>query len=383
MKSSNINYIPQLDHLRFFAALLVMVFHLAYNSLTVNLHLDVGVSLFFTLSGFLLFLIVEKDKKNILYRKFIYNRFLRIYPLIIVLFFLIIVVMRANFSAIDYLNIFALNMTENGIISWASGDWGSEYLSSFNWWTIGIEFVFYLIFPFMVKFYREYGIGFLLRVLLIIVLLRYGLYYIRLEEEGWKNLNIQIHYSVFGHIDTFIIGMIYSFLYMEAKKHPKIYKILSSYFSLLVSLVLMCSFLLVSNYIDILVYPTLVGIFCGLVIITYVTCFEGVNNKISDALSYLGTISFSLYLLHSFVKDAMVGSGISEYVFLYLHLIFNSTDLASDFLITFIFYMPLTILFASLTYRTIEMPFLKMRAHYLVNPSTEQSEEKSIEIKRK
>lgn len=362
MKSLNIKYIPQLDHLRFFAAFLVILFHVSHNALTEKLHFEVGVDLFFTLSGFLFFIIAEESNKDILYGKFIYNRFLRIYPLVIVLFFLAIVVMRDHFTFIDYFNLFGLNLTGDGKITWIAGDWGYKYLS-FNWWTIGVEFIFYLIFPLIFKFYKKNGIAFLLKLLVTIVVLRYGLYYIRVGEDGWKTLNIEINYSVFGHMDTFIAGMIMGYLYLRRSFMPNIQKILSSkiiFFGLL-----LCAqiFLFYSDNIDSLLYPTLIGFICGLLIISYISAFSSINNKISHGLTYLGTISFSLYLLHSFVKDAVDGMGIGSYMAGKLNILFSPIE--TSILMTLFFYFPLIIILASLTYSTIEKPFLQMRVKYL------------------
>jgi peptidoglycan/LPS O-acetylase OafA/YrhL len=364
MESKNIKYIPQLDHIRFFAALLVIFFHVAHNSLTQKLHFEVGVDLFFTLSGFIFFLIAENSNKDILYGKFIYNRFLRIYPLVIVLFFLAIVVMRKHFTVIDYLNLFGLNLTGDGSISWIAGDWGYKYLS-FNWWTIGVEFIFYLIFPFLFKFYKENGIYFLIKTLALIILLRYGLYYIRVGEDGWKNLAIEFNYSVFGHIDTFIVGMISAFIYLKSDKFVIFKNIISSKINFVMLLALTQVFLIFSDSIDNLLYPTIIGSLCGLLILSYISSFKNVNGKITGTLSYLGSISFSLYLLHSFVKDAVDGLGIGSYIAGKINLIFNFTEIETSILMVIILYLPLIILLSALTFNTIEKPFLQMRVNYL------------------
>lgn len=97
MRSSNVEYLPKLDHLRFLAALLVFSFHfihyffLHWQSLPSQPWLSViveghtGVGLFFTLSGFL-FMLIGLKNENLNYKKFIINRFLRIFPLFLVVF---------------------------------------------------------------------------------------------------------------------------------------------------------------------------------------------------------------------------------------------------------------------------------------------------------
>ncbi len=350
----------------------LILFHVSHNALTKSLHFEVGVDLFFTLSGFLFFLIAEESQKDILYGKFIYNRFLRVYPLVIVLFFLAIVVMRDHFTVIDYLNLFGLNLTGDGSISWIAGDWGYKYLS-FNWWTIGVEFVFYLIFPLIFKFYKQMGISVLLKLLAVIVILRYGLFYTRVGEDGWKNLSIEINYSVFGHMDTFIAGMITAFLYLRRHAFPNIEKFLTSKSMFFIILIVSQIVLYYSDSIDSLLYPTVIGFLCGLLITSYISAFNNADNKVSRGLSYLGSISFSLYLLHSFVKDAVDGVGLGPYVADKINLVFHLPPIELSMLMTLFFYLPLIILLASLTYSTIEKPFLQMRVKYLGNTSEKES----------
>src|SRR5688572_6558394 len=87
---------------------------------------------------------------------------------------------------------------------------------------------FWISFPLLFKFYKKNGISFLLKLITTIILLRYGLYYIRVGEDGWKNLNIEMNYSVFGHMDTFIAGMLTAFLYLRRDNFPMIQRLLSS-----------------------------------------------------------------------------------------------------------------------------------------------------------
>ena len=310
------------------------------------------------------FLIAEGSNKDILYGKFIYNRFLRIYPLVIVLFFLSIVVMRNHFTAIDYLNLFGLNLTGDGTISWIAGDWGYKDLS-FNWWTIGVEFIFYLIFPFLFRFYKENGVSYLLKTLALIILLRYGLYYIRVAQDGWKTLAIEFNYSVFGHMDTFIVGMLTGFVYLRADKWLAFKRLISSKLVFCVSVVLAQLVLYYSDHIDNLVYPAVIGCLCGFLILSYVSAFKNVGGKTSAVLSYLGSISFSMYLLHSFVKDALDGLGVGTYVAAKINLLLHLTDIETSILMVVILYLPLVILLSLLTFSIIEKPFLQMRVSYL------------------
>ncbi|GAB4215044.1 MAG: hypothetical protein Fur007_12340 [Rhodoferax sp.] len=112
MKDINLAHIPQLDHLRLLAALLVFGFHVFHQyfghwvpspyaagfGLITEGH--TGVALFFVLSGFL-FMSIALQGGDIDYKKFIRNRFLRIFPLFLFFFFVAISVGRDTFRAAD------------------------------------------------------------------------------------------------------------------------------------------------------------------------------------------------------------------------------------------------------------------------------------------
>lgn len=118
MKSTNFGYIPALDHLRGFAAVLVLFFH---GSLFISHKLTYGtpfgfadwvktanpfsalmieghtaVSLFFVLSGF--FFTVGSLHKKLNYLGFYRNRLLRTYPLLLFFLALGIAFHPENFS---------------------------------------------------------------------------------------------------------------------------------------------------------------------------------------------------------------------------------------------------------------------------------------------
>ena len=121
MKSLNLPYNPQIDQLRFFAAILVFCFHFQLEvqslggiglqgacwALITQGH--TGVGLFFTLSGFL-FMQIALTKDNIPFFPFIRNRFLRIFPLFFVIFLLATSIGRDRFVPTDIFYIFASNL---------------------------------------------------------------------------------------------------------------------------------------------------------------------------------------------------------------------------------------------------------------------------------
>lgn len=374
MKSLNIKYIPELDHIRFFAAFMIMIFHVANGSLVHLLHFDIGVSLFFTLSGFLFFLIAANKEAEIAYWKFIYNRFLRIYPLVIFLFFLAITIM-GNFTAIDFINLFGLNLPGRERTDWFVGDWGSQYLS-FNWWTIGVEFIFYLAFPFLYKFYKKQGVSYLISLALLIVIFKHGFYYSLLEEHGWKKLSICLNYSVFGNFDIFIVGMIAGHFALKRQDFFSSAFIKSKLFFMTY---LMSMWFFLINYIDKFdapLSPFITSILCSLLVIFYIFSFSSTRGtNFSKTLSFLGNMSFSIYLLHSFIKESLIGLGISEQLENFCSIYLNVSIESTMFLLALFVYVPVTLIISYFTFKIIEKPFLNMRISYFKKNQVESNKD--------
>jgi len=212
--SSNIRYIPRLDHLRGIAALIVFIYHLYHHffhhwkpnpdawflGLMVEGH--TGVGLFFVLSGFILMLI-RMNTNRIDYRDFMRNRFLRIFPLFLVVFFVAISIGRDQFRPADLFYLLFSNLgqapTSNSFITGAA-------------WTISVEFTFYAAFPFIAYAALNKGISYLPRLILILLLFKCGAWFI---SEHPKHM----YYStLLGRMDQFLIGMLAAMLYLKLRQ---------------------------------------------------------------------------------------------------------------------------------------------------------------------
>jgi peptidoglycan/LPS O-acetylase OafA/YrhL len=158
-----------------------------------------GVGLFFVLSGFILMLI-RMNASDISYWGFMRNRFLRIFPLFLVIYFVAISIGRNEFRPADILYVFFSNLgmapTSNSFITGAA-------------WTISVEFTFYALFPFVAYAATNKGVKYLLQLIFIIILFKIGAFFI---SESPKHM----YYStILGRIDQFLIGMIAAMLYVH------------------------------------------------------------------------------------------------------------------------------------------------------------------------
>ena len=364
MKSKNFIYLSRLDHLRFFAAILVVFFHfkgINFSSFTSSNmfekfarvwieHGHTGVSLFLVLSAFLFTLICAAGEKQIVYWKFIYNRVLRIFPLLTLVIFAVITVNRANSSPLDILRVFTLQLNTGN----PDTGWGQEYFPSGPIWTIAVEFQFYLLFPFLICFYAKYGKKYLFLLILMMMMFRGMIVFL---NDRWIYYNL--YHSIVGRIDQFIIGILFGVLYIEKAFTKNRLVLLSLIILSIVSLTFILKYNIpaeqnkfLSSVID---FP-LEAVFYGIIIVSYLM-IEIPSNKLGAGVSkffaWLGGLSFSIYLLH--LPVAMIVSdllGLSEPN--------NLAESIGNNLIR----LPFIIVMAALSFYSIEKPFMSLRTKY-------------------
>ena len=188
MKSLNTAYLSRIDHLRFFAALLVIAVHIkgklspateGFGLSSAFLSIEnfaknwifsgsIGVSLFLVLTGFLFCLISDLGEKKIKYSGFIYNRILRIFPMMVLLVSVVITASRQTSTPMDIFRILTLQLNTGHSYT----GWGHEVYPSGPIWTISVEFQFYLLFPFLALFLARYGAKYLLGLVFLMILIK-------------------------------------------------------------------------------------------------------------------------------------------------------------------------------------------------------------------
>jgi peptidoglycan/LPS O-acetylase OafA/YrhL len=173
----------------------------------------VGVSLFFILSGFVLYkpyLLKQRDfttKEHIL--EFLSHRFFRLYPL----FFFVCIISLVFVSGISSGSIKNLFETVSTLSMFDS----EQYFPSLNavFWSLILEIWFSILFPFLIYFFSKFGFRRVIYIIFIFAfLVRFaGSYY------KWTNVNVNpIKDCVIARIDDFILGMIICKIYFEKHK---------------------------------------------------------------------------------------------------------------------------------------------------------------------
>ena len=204
MQTQHHPYLSRLDHLRFLAASLVVLFHFFHHtqgdlrsgnplvSLIDEGH--TGIALFMVISGFIFTVIV--GDKDIHYAGFIRNRIIRIYPLLIVAACLQLFVSTYN----DHRNYGFLQLL-GWLMPFRSETIGlSPYFQQM--WTVWVELQFYLLFPFLIVFTRRYGSRYLWGVLGLMFLLR------ALVFAASGEVRYIAYETLFGRLDQFVVGML-------------------------------------------------------------------------------------------------------------------------------------------------------------------------------
>ncbi|WP_438863388.1 acyltransferase family protein [Neptunicella sp.] len=356
-------YIDQLTWLRGIAAFFVIVSHsinatnVAYvKHDTVDHFLcltllnlgSFGVVLFFVLSGCTLYISNASKVGHRYIPQFYIKRFFRIWPpfvMALIIYMLFSLFFRMAYTSPQGYWIekqFLANYDFFDVLSYLSLTFnitGPEGLFNNAFWSLPVEFQYYLIFPLMIALLRLSG------VLGVISLC--GLLYF-LPKLGFVNYEAP---AFFNLAYTFGGGVLIGYIYTKKTFH----------LSARIGVVLLCSFLLLASAVTNRVFdlPDVVILsnqwnWYGLIgIATVFTClFSNLNlhGKIKTFLMHYGNISYSTYLYHNvFIGMAVLFS---------LHFGVHSGGLR--LILTFTFTLIATYWAATISYKYIEMPCIKL-----------------------
>jgi peptidoglycan/LPS O-acetylase OafA/YrhL len=343
MKSTNNNF----NLIRLFAALQVAIVHsAAYLNIDITylkfLDLFPGVPIFFFISGFLIIKSFKKNKNNKL-KNFFYNRILRIYPglyfCFIVTFLSVLFSKYLNNVDINYYQLFLWLVTQLSFFQFYNPDFFRNYgvgVVNGSLWTISIEIQFYLLTFFLYLLLNKY------KKLLIVVFITFIFLNI---VNSVLNEKITFFSKLFN---VSFLPWLYMFLwgcYLESnqklKKKIKNYNILIIIFILII--------LNYSSY--------------------QLNIFRGKTNALNPVeFFFLSIIIFKIaYMKIKIPKNFFNKNDISYGVYLYHMPIVNFfiyKNLKETYL-AFMLCIILTLLFALISWKIIEKPFLSLKKNSL------------------
>lgn len=248
------------------------------------LRANVGVSYFFILSGFIM-IIAYHRKEKIGYRDFYRNRVARIYPLYVVGLLLYFVTRYYDFS------FYKTFLYLSGVQSWIPG---KALILNFPGWSISVEFLFYLLFPWLYNYLYSKGNK---SIWVIAVLIWIGtqvfsnLYTNSLSYKGPHTDSHEfIHYFPLWHINEFLIGNLAGLFFVRnrrEKNHDLAIALL--FIGILLSLI----------FIPLNFHNGLMAVFF-VPVIYLISCNNGVISKVFSLkpLEFLGEISYAIYIIH-------------------------------------------------------------------------------------
>jgi peptidoglycan/LPS O-acetylase OafA/YrhL len=370
-------YFPSLNGLRFIAAFVVIIHHLeqvklffGFPSIFFKWHFikivgELGVTLFFTLSGFLItyLLLAEKEKyKTVDVKKFYIRRILRIWPL----YYLIIVL---GLFVLPHISFFDIPQYTEGVSKHFAAKvffymiLFPNVVSNFaaympfiaQTWSIGIEEQFYLIWPWMVKWTKHY-LAVLIGIVIGLVLIT-NVLSLFADHSGNLSLatrNIKLITFAFKFFESLRIGCMAIggigayFLYTL---NQKVLNPLFSPYTQLITVVVVLELMLFGIEIP-YVNHEFYALFFIVIILNFAAnpkCLANLENPVMD---YLGKISYSIYMWHGIA--IMFG----------LHAARAYNPLLNDFMANAIYYSVtfiFTLALSSASYEWYEMRFLKFK----------------------
>ncbi|HXF83844.1 MAG TPA: acyltransferase [Anaerolineales bacterium] len=369
-------YFPNLNGLRFIAALLVIVHHIeqlksmyglpnVYSSSFIQIIGELGVVLFFVLSGFLItYLLLEEESRTggIGIRNFYVRRILRIWPLYFLIILLALGVLPhiPLFTLPDYekervlSNLFAKVLLYIFFLpNLVSPLFGIVPYASLTW-SIGTEEQFYLVWPHVLKFVKKHRAA-----LMFIILFGYLLVARALFSDRTDFLPLKDALSAFWYtfsIASMAIGGFFAILLHTNSPALKFFlnKYLFYFALVFTSLMLYKGVYFPQVVIHGMKFPYLYkefySIWFGIIILNFAANRDILINLEIQPFNYLGKISYGLYMYHPIAITAALQTNLR-------------LGPVSDALI-YPLSLALTILFAGLSYRYFESFFLNLKTNF-------------------
>jgi peptidoglycan/LPS O-acetylase OafA/YrhL len=342
-----LKYFAKIDSLRFIAALMVLISHWLYYFPAVRiLNLgEMGVDLFFTISGFLITLQLlnfkSKAKENNLnkgsiFKEFYLRRAFRIFPLY---YLIVIVSAAANQGEIREALPWNLCFVSNFYIIQVQ-HWPGLFS---HFWSLSVEEHFYLFWPLMVVFINN---KFLPYVTLILIAFTF---FIKLYLVGDSSGYFFLHVHTISCIDLIMYGCLLAWLY---KNHfEKMKDILQFEGFALLSVGSVIAAIVYKYYFklsleDYVILRSLTGIAFTFLVGSLV--FSRVSKKWSllenKWLVIAGRLSFGIYLIHNFIPGLLLGV----------------KDLKLNWSLEFLIYLTVTIIISAILHWGVELPIKRL-----------------------
>lgn len=317
-----------------------------------------AVGLFLTLSGFLFARICLTNRLNT--GQFYLNRLLRIYPLYISALVLSMCVMPAPIEAF-LTSLLTFNNLPTAL--------HSNYVD--HLWSIGVEMQFYILFPILLLSYRKGGQKYLLQVVVLNLLI---LGCVQFATGGTRDV---AYATILGRLNQAVIGMMLGFSFDRFRKYassPLVLLASLASISFALQCLHACGGMPGTGHNRLWVFwPSLEALLWGAVICSYQACSLRIPAAVSKVVAYLGSMSYSIYVVHYFLACMFCTSFANllmaahhRYKFLLpLQDFLAGHPLETSLLSGTFLILPPTLLLSFFTFNVIERPFMEIRKRYV------------------
>lgn len=365
MRSPNIRYIAGVDHLRGIAAIWIVVYHgmqifrahplgemvsrgalwlhnqNPLTALVVEGHTAVG--LFLVLSGFI-FAFGNRDCE-IVWSQFLRNRLLRIAPLVVLLTVVGTYAFPQSFKFEGFWQHVLLQSNLPG-----ANPMGPFALM---FWTIAVEFQFYLLFPFLLRFLRTRGWTYVVGAIVLALGTRVVAV---LHGANPRDLS---YWTIVGRFDQFLLGMALGLWYRPGflrgwRWAPAGLLSAGAVIGAIYAFHRAGGWPAVAMWK--VAWPTAEGLLWTAFIAAYLEASAHIRPMMSRPLAALGTLSFSIYLTHRIVIDGMSKTG--------WLLTVGIVPAPWNSILNLLIALPVILVISALTYHVVEKPFLDLRGSY-------------------
>jgi peptidoglycan/LPS O-acetylase OafA/YrhL len=331
-----------------------------------------GVHLFFVLSGFLItyLLLKEKEKyKTILFKKFFLRRIFRIWPLyylIVFIGFILIPFLAHNFEIFEkvpyYYDLISnpKNYSFNAVLLYIlilpniALSYDFLIAGCSQAWSIGVEEQFYILWPLLVFVFSRRIIVWVFTILLLFFIFSYAFiqpdsFHLLSKDATFAEMLLPRIYALIKifPFEFMTIGAIGGYLYAYYKE--KIEEFSKSKFLYLIVLGFVFFFLFF-----LLDFVYFQGLTLGFLFLFLILITISEENSIvfrNKPLSYLGKISYGIYMYHPFVMFL---------VFPFANSYFKDCLLEYNLFVYFSVFS-ITILLSHLSYKYFESVFIKIK----------------------
>jgi peptidoglycan/LPS O-acetylase OafA/YrhL len=312
-----VRYLQGLNALRFFAAFFVIISHAKISvyklGLTGDIQLAVldrggdAVDFFFTLSGFLIsFLLINElnETKTVSIKNFYLRRVYRIWPLYFLIVILGFVFLGFIYPRLYHTQYFTFSLPAGlamfifFIPNYAAKAYAVGFLHPL--WSIGVEEQFYLFWAPVMKVMKKWLLpmilGFVLVSTVFYILLWYDIFHFPVNLQSF--LLTQKFYAM-------AIGAVFAYiLYYHFDRYESSF-FSNKYFQLVVLLIIAGHYLIGYSFSYHLYFKIILACLYGLLILNV----SVINNKLVNLekpwLTYLGIISYGLYMWHMIIDYAL------------------------------------------------------------------------------